>query len=111
VCFLALMAGDRTLCLAALGTGIFFLMLPTGPIASDMFEIVPVHLRASAMAVCTFMIHLFGDFSSPTVVGQLSSQWNSLQKAVLILPGVLVIGAVLWCTLIFFTRQPLEVEA
>jgi MFS family permease len=111
VCFFALMVRDQSLCLAALGTGIFFLMLPTGPIASEMFEIVPVHLRASAMAMCTFTIHLFGDFGSPTVVGHLSSQWNSLQKAVLILPGVLVIGAALWCTLIFFTRQPLRVEA
>jgi MFS family permease len=111
VCFLALMVGDQTLCLAGLGAGIFFLMMPTGPIASEMFEIVPVHLRVSAMAVCTFVIHLFGDFGSPTIVGRLSVHWGDLQKAVLILPGVLVIGAVIWGTLILFTREPLEVKA
>ncbi len=110
-CFFALMTGDTTLSLAGLGASMFFLFLPTGPIVSEMFEIVPVHLRASAMAVCTFIIHLFGDFGSPSVVGQLSTAWNSLQKAVLILPGVLAVGAVLWFILVAFTREPLEVKA
>jgi len=111
LCFFALLVGDKTLSLAGLGASMFFLFLPTGPIASEMFEIVPVHLRASAMAVCTFIIHLFGDFGSPTVVGRLSTQWDSLQRAVLILPGVLVVGAVLWGTLIAFTRAPLKLKA
>jgi MFS family permease len=112
VCFFAVMVGDATLSLAGLGAGMFFIFLPTGPIASEMFEIVPVHLRASAMALCIFVTHLFGDFGSPTIVGQLSTAWNEdLQKAVLILPAVLGIGAVLWCTLIAFTREPLEVKA
>jgi predicted MFS family arabinose efflux permease len=111
VCFFALMVGDTTLSLAGLGASMFFLFLPTGPIASEIFEIVPVHLRASAMAVCTFIIHLFGDFGSPALVGNLSTQWGSLQRAVLILPAVLAIGAALWCTLIAFTREPVKVEA
>lgn len=111
VCFFALMVGNATLSLIGLGVSMFFLFLPTGPIASEMFEIVPVHLRASAMAMCTFIIHLFGDFGSPTVVGQLSTRWNSLQSGVLILPAILLIGAVLWCVLIGFTRQPLKVKA
>jgi len=89
----------------------FFIFLPTGPIVSEIFEIVPVHLRASAMAVCTFFIHLFGDFGSPTLVGQLSEWTKNLQRAVLILPAVLLIGAVLWTVLIRFTRDPLEVKA
>jgi sugar phosphate permease len=111
LCFFALMVGDKTLSLAGLGASMFFLFLPTGPISSEMFEIVPVHLRASAMAMCTFVIHLFGDFGSPSIVGHLSTSWDSLQKAVLILPGVLALGAVLWGTLIVFTRAPLKVEA
>jgi MFS family permease len=112
VCFFALMIGNATLSLIGLGTSMFFLFLPTGPIASEMFEIVPVHLRASAMAMCTFIIHLFGDFGSPTVVGNLSTHYGGdLQKAVLILPAVLVLGAALWCMLIRFTSEPLKVEA
>ncbi len=112
VCFFAVMVGDATLSLVGLGAGMFFIFLPTGPIASEMFEIVPVHLRASAMALCVFITHLFGDFGSPTIVGNLSQYWNNdLQKGVLILPAVLGVGAVLWCALIPFTREPQEVEA
>jgi MFS family permease len=112
LCFFALMVGNATLSLVGLGASMFFLFLPTGPIASEMFEIVPVHLRASAMAVCTFVIHLFGDFGSPTLVGHLSTYYHdNLQKAVLILPVVLMLGAALWCVLIRFTREPLKVQA
>jgi MFS family permease len=110
VCFFALMIGNATLSLIGLGASMFFLFLPTGPIASEMFEIVPVHLRASSMAMCTFVIHLCGDFGSPTVVGNLSTMFNDLQKGVLILPLVLTIGAVLWSTLIVFTRKPQKVR-
>jgi MFS transporter, Spinster family, sphingosine-1-phosphate transporter len=111
VCFFALIVGNVTLSLIGLGACMFFIFLPTGPIASEIFEIVPVHLRASAMAVSTFLIHLFGDFGSPTAVGHLSVWTGNLQKAVLILPAVLLIGALLWTILIAFTREPLEVEA
>jgi MFS transporter, Spinster family, sphingosine-1-phosphate transporter len=112
VCFFALMVGDVTLSLIGLGASMFFLFLPAGPIASEIFEIVPIHLRASAMAMSTFVIHLFGDFGSPTVVGHLSTFYgDDLQKGVLILPAVLTIGAILWCTLIRFTSEPLKVEA
>ena len=111
VCFFALMVENVTLSLIGLGASMFFIFLPTGPIVSEIFEIVPVHLRASAMAVCTFFIHLFGDFGSPTLVGQLSEWTKNLQRAVLILPAVLLIGAVLWTVLIRFTRDPLEVKA
>ena len=112
LCFFALMVGNATLSLIGLGASMFFLFLPTGPIASEMFEIVPVHLRASAMALCTFIIHLFGDFGSPTIVGNLSTyNGDNLQKAVLILPVVLLVGAVLWGVLIRFTSEPLKVAA
>ena len=109
--FFALTVGDATLSLIGLGFCMFFLFLPTGPITSQIFEIVPVHLRANAMALCTFIIHLFGDFSSPPIVGAVSDATHSLQKGVLILPGVLLIGAVLWSLLVRSTHEPLKVEA
>jgi len=109
--FFALTVGDSTLSLIGLGFCMFFLFLPTGPITSQIFEIVPVHLRANAVALCTFIIHLFGDFSSPPLVGAVSDATKSLQKGVLILPGVLLIGAVLWSLLVRSTQQPVKVEA
>jgi MFS family permease len=112
VCFFALMIGNATLSVVGLGASMFFLFLPTGPIVSEIFEIVPVHLRASAVAVSMFITHLFGDFGSPTVVGHLSTFYgNNLQRAVLILPIVLMLGTVLWCVLIGFTRESSKVEA
>ncbi len=111
VSFFALSVGNTTYSLIGLGFCMFFLFLPTGPITSQIFEIVPVHLRASAIALCTFIIHLFGDFSSPPIVGAVSDATKSLQKGVLILPAVLLIGAVLWGLLVRSTREPLEVKA
>ncbi len=111
VCFGAVMTSNTTLSLVTLGAGVFLVLLPTSSITAEMFEIVPVHLRASSMAVSVFIIHLFGDLSSPGIVGSLSTTWNSLQKAVLVLPFSLVVGAVLWCILVGFARQPHEVEA
>ena len=107
----ALTVGDATLSLIGLGAAMFFLFLPTGPITSEIFEIVPVHLRASAVALCTFMIHLFGDLSSPTIVGYVSDAFGALRHGVLILPAMLLVGAALWSVLIRFTHEPLKVEA
>ena len=103
--------GDKNLSLIALGVAMFFLFLPTGPITSELFEIVPVHLRASAVALCTFVIHLFGDVGSPTIVGYISDASGGLKQGVLILPVLLLVGAVLWAVLIRFTREPAEVKA
>jgi MFS family permease len=111
ICFFAVTVGNATLSLIGLGVSMFFLFLPTGPICSELFEIVPVHLRASAMALCTFIIHLFGDFGSPSVVGWISEHAHNLQTGVLILPFMLMVGAMLWSVLIRFTREPLEVAA
>ena len=61
-------------CSFRLAVSMFLLFLPTGPIATEMFEIVPAHLRASAMALCTFFIHLFGDLGSPALVGSVSKR-------------------------------------
>ena len=87
-------------CLAA---AMFLLFLPTGPINTLIVESVPVMLRASAMALSIFVIHLFGDLWSPLIVGKLADAWTvaghpetGLQRAVLILPAVLVLAAIFW---------------
>jgi MFS family permease len=109
--FFALTVGDATCSLIGLGVSMFLLFLPTGPVMSELFEIVPVHLRASAVALSTFIIHLFGDLGSPAAVGRVSDLSGSLQKGVLILPVVLLMGGVLWSVLICYTREPMEVTA
>lgn len=95
----AFLVEDRTVAMGLLGLAMFLLFLSTGPVNTLILELVPVNLRASAMALSIFVIHLGGDMWSPEIVGRLSDAWQSLQKAVLILPGVLVVGALLWLAL------------
>ena len=47
------------------------LFMSTAPINAILLRTVPSYLRASAMAVAIFAIHLFGDLWSPTLVGLL----------------------------------------
>jgi predicted MFS family arabinose efflux permease len=105
VSFGAFLTGNHTLSMTCLAAAMFLLFLSTGPVNTLIIETVPVNLRASAMAGSIFMIHLFGDIWSPEIVGRLSDHWHSLQKAVLILPGALVVGAGLWLALALRMRR------
>jgi MFS family permease len=83
--------------MACLVACMFFLFLSTGPVNTLIIETVPVNLRASAMALSIFMIHLFGDMWSPAIVGSAAEYMgNDLRKGVMLLPAALAVGAVLW---------------
>ena len=96
---LTFLTGNVTVCMASLAATVFLLFLSTGPVNTLIVEAVPLNLRASAMASSIFMIHLFGDLWSSQIMGALSDRWQSLQKAGLILPLALLIGAALWLAL------------
>ena len=91
----------------------FFLFLPTGPDRQrDVRDRAGpsarqrdggLHLHHSSLR--RFRLADASWVISPTALG------DNLQKGVLILPVVLIVGAVLWCVLIRFTREPLKVEA
>ena len=95
----AFLGGSRTSLMVGLGAAIFLLFLGTGPVNTLIVETVPINLRASAMAMSIFMIHLFGDFWSPELVGRLSDFLGNLRQAVLVLPLALLIGGSLWLAL------------
>ena len=91
-----------------LGVAMLLLFLSTGPINTIIVESVPVTMRAGAMALSIFAIHLLGDFWSPLLVGFLSDHWNDphnaavgLQKAVLIMPVMLAVAAAWWGWLVW----------
>ena len=71
----------------------------------ELRAMVPVNLRASAMALSIFLIHLFGDMWSPEIVGRLSDRTGSLRQAVLVLPGALLVCATLWFSLAIKTSR------
>ena len=99
----AFLSASLPVSMACLAGAMFLLFLSTGPTNTLIVESVPVALRASAMATSIFVIHLFGDFGSPPAIGKLADWLNpphaptiGLQRAVLVLPAVLAVGAFFW---------------
>jgi len=104
--FGAFLAPSTFWSMTLLAAAMFFLFLSTGPVNTLILETAPVNLRASAMAVSIFTIHLFGDMWSPEIVGRLADSFGgNLQKAVLILPGALVVAGALWLALAVKTKR------
>jgi len=104
--FGAFLASSTFWSMTFLAAAMFFLFLSTGPVNTLILETAPVNLRASAMAVSIFTIHLFGDMWSPEIVGRLADSFGgNLQKAVLILPMALIVASALWLVLALKTKR------
>jgi len=71
------------------------LFASTGPINSAIVNVVSPHMRATAVALSIFTIHLLGDVPSPFLVGLLSDA-RSLGEAVLIIPLAVLVGGIIW---------------
>ncbi len=108
----AFLSESPAISMASLAAAMFFAFLPTGPINTILLEAVPASLRASAMAAAIFVIHLFGDFWSPAIVGILAD-WAyqpdrpgaGLQQAMLILPAVFSLAVLFWGALALKQRR------
>jgi MFS family permease len=68
----------------------------TGPVNSAVVSEVPAGMRASAMALCIFTIHVLGDVPSPPLIGAISDA-RSLQLAVMLIPAAVLAGGAIWC--------------
>jgi MFS transporter, Spinster family, sphingosine-1-phosphate transporter len=73
----------------------FLLFLSTGPVNVVTVNVVPVGMRAMAMAMSIFAIHLLGDAISPPIIGLLADR-NGLAQAVLIVPIAIAVSGFLW---------------
>ena len=71
------------------------LFASTGPINSTIVNVVSPHMRATAVAVSIFTIHVLGDVPSPSLVGAISDA-RSLGEAVLIIPVAVLVGGIIW---------------
>lgn len=71
------------------------LFLSSGPVNAAVLRSVPEGLRASAMALSIFAIHLFGDLWSPPLIG-LVADHAPMAWAMLAGPAVFALGAVFW---------------
>jgi MFS family permease len=68
----------------------------TGPVNSAVVSEVPAGMRASAMAMCIFTIHILGDVPSPPLIGAISDA-RSLELAVMLIPAAVLVGGAIWC--------------
>jgi len=58
----------------AIFIGEFFLLLNTAPLNAAMVNSVSARIRATALAINVFTIHLLGDAFSPTLIGAISDR-------------------------------------
>jgi multidrug resistance protein len=83
--------------LPAIAIAAFFLLLNTSPLNAAIINSVGAHIRATAIAVEIFTIHVLGDAFSPTLMGNMADRW-SLQAA-FVLP---VIAMVISSAILFY---------
>jgi MFS transporter, Spinster family, sphingosine-1-phosphate transporter len=85
VMIVALFVKGRAM-IPALGVAAFFLLVNTSPLNAAVINSVGAHIRATAIAVNIFIIHILGDVPSPTMMGWVADR-RSLQAA-FILPVI-----------------------
>ena len=68
------------LMMPAIGVAAFFLLLNTAPLNAAVINSVGAHIRATALAVNIFIIHILGDVPSPTMMGWVADR-RSLQAS------------------------------
>ncbi len=88
---LALYSPDKWL-LPCVGVALFLLLLNTAPLNAAIINSVDAPIRGTALAVNLFVIHMFGDAASPTLVGWVSDH-GSLRAAFAMLVGAIVLSS------------------
>jgi len=95
--WVALTAASPSTYVAGFFLAEFLLFLSTGPVNVVIVSVVPVAMRAMAMAVSIFAIHALGDAISPPIIGSLADI-GGLAHAVLIVPVAIAVSGLVWTT-------------
>lgn len=93
--FVALAARAPALYWVAIIVAELCLFASTGPVNSAIVNAVSPHMRATAVALSIFTIHILGDVPSPALVGAISDA-RSLAQAVLIIPVAIIVSGAIW---------------
>jgi len=95
----------------AIAVAAFFLLLNTSPLNAALINSVGAHIRATALAMNIFIIHILGDVPSPTMIGWLADH-QSLQAAfVLPVIAMIVSSAILFYGMHFAPETAYERKA
>src|SRR5712692_346035 len=89
----ALFAKGRVM-VPAIAVAAFFLLFNTAPLNAAVINSVGAHIRATAIAVNIFIIHILGDVPSPTMMGWVADR-RSLQAAFFLPVIAMVISSVI----------------
>lgn len=93
---------------AAILVGEFLILLNTAPLNAALVNSVAAPIRATAMAVNLFTIHLLGDAFSPTLIGYISDRTNLQMGMVAMIVAVALSGLVLLYGMRFAPQLPPE---
>jgi MFS family permease len=85
-------SGQGWILFPAIFIAAFLLLLNTGPLNAAVVTSVGAHVRATAVAVNLFVIHLLGDAFSPAIIGLISTH-SSLQKGFMAAVLATLLGA------------------
>ena len=80
---------------AAILIGEFLILLNTAPLNAALVNSVSAPIRATALAVNLFTIHLLGDAFSPTLIGYISDRTNLQMGMVAMIVAVALSGVIL----------------
>jgi MFS family permease len=82
---------DPALFQAVFVMAFFCLSWYNGPMTATIFDVVPARISATVAGAYLLFIHLAGDAIALPLVGSLSDRFG-LDRAVLLLPGVVIVG-------------------
>jgi MFS family permease len=100
----ALYARSPSMYLGNFALAEFLLFLSTGPVNVMIVDVVPIAIRATAMAVSIFAIHAFGDAISPSAIGALSDRYG-LATGIIVVPTAIALSGLLWMGTAQMARQ------
>jgi hypothetical protein len=83
-------------CWWLIGLAVFTLFFNTGPSNTIIANVTPPAMRATAYAVCIFMIHALGDAISPAIIGFVSDKAHSMNAGFMLVSVMILISGVLW---------------
>ena len=94
-CLIGFNASSYAVYMTAIVIAELLVFASTGPVNSAIVNFVAPEERASAVALSTLCIHLFGDGPSPPLIGFVSDH-SSLQRAFLIVPVAILVCGMIW---------------
>jgi len=104
------------LMIPAIAVAAFFLLFNTSPLNAAVINSVGAHIRATAIAVNIFIIHILGDVPSPTMMGWVADK-HSLQTAFILPVIAMIFSAVIlfygmrFAPAVEFKPQPAQAHA